>query len=87
MCELGANGYRLPTEAEWEKATRGGQTGKRYPWGDSIDAAIANYNDSSLSGPVRVGSYASNGYGLFDVAGNYDELCWDRYASGFPSAG
>jgi len=79
-----ANGYRLPTEAEWEKAARGGLTGKRYPWGDLIDTTRARYGSAS---PVRVGSYPANGYGVFDVAGNYFDLCWDRYASGYYTAG
>ena len=64
---------RLPTEAEWEKAARGGLEGKRYPWGDSLDGEMANFADSSsrrARGTTRVRSYAPNGYGLFDMAGN-----------------
>ncbi|MEI6654464.1 MAG: SUMF1/EgtB/PvdO family nonheme iron enzyme [Verrucomicrobiota bacterium] len=48
MVKWDANGYRLPTEAEWEKAARGGLSGKRFPWGDSISHAQANYKSNAF---------------------------------------
>ena len=69
---------RLPTEAEWEKAARGGLEDQKYPWGDSIDATNANY-DWNVGDTVPVGQYPPNDYGLRDMAGNVWEWCADAY--------
>ena len=90
---------RLPTEAEWERAARGGLKGKMYPWGDAApDGTQCNFADTNsdksyadhnvddgheLNAPV--GSYLPNPYGLHDMAGNVWEWCLDAYEPNFYS--
>jgi sulfatase modifying factor 1 len=77
LSERDGRQYRLPTEAEWEYASRGGLDGKQFPWGDEpIDPTRANYN---LPRPVAWGHYAPNAYGVFDTVGNTAEWSGDIY--------
>ncbi len=100
-CNVSVTGYRLPTSLEWEYATRGGLSGKRFSWGDTITHSNGNYyslasdtNDVSATRGFQpayatgdnpytspVGSFAPNGYGLYDMAGNVYEWCWELSGS------
>ena len=71
-------GMRLPTEAEWEYAARGGLDDKRFPNGNDVDSTLCNYY-GTYGHPIPVGSLPPNGYGLHDMSGNVVEWVGDYY--------
>ncbi|MBI4626348.1 MAG: SUMF1/EgtB/PvdO family nonheme iron enzyme [Verrucomicrobia bacterium] len=69
--------YRLPGDAEWEYAARGGHEGSIFPWGDALDPRCACFGGQAA--PRNVGSFAPNGFGLHDMIGNAWAWCSDRF--------
>ena len=82
--DWGKNGYRLPTEDEWELAAKGGRNFTYATDNDSLSCFKSNYGVCGLSGTVLVGIYPPNPYGLHDLAGNVSEWCWDRFIKNPP---
>lgn len=72
--------YRLPAEAEWERAARGGIEGKLYPWGDEPPELLPHYAARWKTGPEPVGRDAWNGFGILDIGANVHEWCSDWYS-------
>jgi formylglycine-generating enzyme len=79
LAECTGKPYRLPTEAEWERAARGGLESKLYTWGDDAPQNQPRYFQSWLSGPEPVGQRPPNGFGLYDISENVHEWCADWF--------
>ncbi len=73
----------MPTEAEWERAARGGVENQLYPWGDNPPQSLPDYEKRWKKGPEPVAQYAPNAFGLYDICENVHEWCSDWYQAGY----
>jgi formylglycine-generating enzyme len=81
LSEMTGSQYRLPTEAEWERAARGGAEGMLFPWGNDPPESRPDYDNRWKTGPERVGQSPPNAYGLFEMCENVHEWCSDWFAA------
>ncbi len=83
-CDFSKNGYRLPSEAEWEFAARGGVRGKGFKYSGSNDPSkTAFFNENSKAVSQKSGQLLPNELGLYDMSGNVAEWCWDYYSKDY----